>query len=279
MLDPFDYKEPSCALCGGKEFYNPDKSDVKGRIPVMRIIEKTDIEFSKNNYLEAGRLLEYWNNEAISLNDKQGELSMTNELIGFYRKTQNKDKAYACIERCKELLSILGQENSATGATVLLNSATAYKAFNEPEKSLPLFYQAEEIYLEILQKGDARFGGLYNNMALTLVDLKEFDKAKECYLKAIKVMEQVERGQCDLAITYVNMAHMYEDFSIENKKDITDCMFSAYNLLSEENVLHDGYYAFVLEKCAPSFLHFGFNVIYNEFIKEAKTIYERNRNC
>ncbi len=278
MLDPFDYKEPKCALCDGKEFYNPDKSDVKGRIPVMRVIEKADSEFSKDNFAKAGSLLEYWKDEAVCLNDKQGELSITNELIGFYRKIQNKEKAYASISRANELLQLLNQGNTVTGATVLLNCATAYKAFGEPEKSIPLFYQAESIYQDVLPKHDVRFGGLYNNMALTLVDLKEFKKAKDCYDKAILVMEKAKDGKPDLAITMVNMAHMYEQMC-EDKSKITDCMFKAYNILNEEDVNHDGYYAYVLEKCAPSFLHFGFSVIYNEFIKEAQSIYEGNRNC
>ena len=42
MIDPFDYKEPSCATCGGKDFYYPNPDAPKGRIPVSRIIEKLD---------------------------------------------------------------------------------------------------------------------------------------------------------------------------------------------------------------------------------------------
>ena len=42
MIDPFDYKEPACATCGGKEFYSPDKDAPAGRIPIRRVIEKAD---------------------------------------------------------------------------------------------------------------------------------------------------------------------------------------------------------------------------------------------
>lgn len=40
-IDEFDYKEPACATCGGKEFYYPE-TETHGTIPVERIIEKED---------------------------------------------------------------------------------------------------------------------------------------------------------------------------------------------------------------------------------------------
>ena len=64
MLDKFDYAEPACPLCDGKDFYYPQKDAPLGKIPVDRIIDKVDSLFNKNDYEEAGRLLEYWKNEA-----------------------------------------------------------------------------------------------------------------------------------------------------------------------------------------------------------------------
>ena len=75
MIDSFDYKEPSCKLCDGKSFYYPDKDAPIGHIPVSRIIEKLDACYNKNDYVEAGRLLFYWQKEAQNLLDKRGELS------------------------------------------------------------------------------------------------------------------------------------------------------------------------------------------------------------
>ena len=63
-LDPFDFKEPHCALCGGKDFYYPDKDKPSGTIPVPRILDKADALFDKNDYAAAGRLLENWQREA-----------------------------------------------------------------------------------------------------------------------------------------------------------------------------------------------------------------------
>ncbi len=273
MLDSFDYKEPNCVLCGGKEFYSPNSEAPNGRIPVDRVISKVDSLFDKNNFNEAGRLLEYWKDEAVSLKDLAGELSMQSELVGYYRKTNNKEKAYESITRALELVDKLQQSEMASGATIFLNCATAFKAFNEPEKAIVLYEKAEIIYKKVLTLSDQRFGGLYNNMALALVDLKRFNDAELSYKRALEIMTNVPNAQADVAITYVNMAHLYEEINLEDK--ITDCLFNAYNFLNDENTVKNGYYAYVCEKCAPSFNYFGYGFIANELKKRSEEIYER----
>lgn len=273
MIDKFDYLEPSCPLSGGKEFYYPQKDDPIGRIDIRRVIAKADCLFDKNDYEGAGRLLEYWKNEAKALKDKRGELAIESELVGFYRKQNNREKGLNSIQNALFLVDELGQGELASGATVFINCATAYKAFDMQNKALPLYLSAEEIYIKVLSESDPRFGGLYNNMALTLVDLGEFQKAEKSYQKALEVMKNQPNGETDSAITYVNMAHMYETFEKDEK--IKDCLQTAYNLLKTENLPHNGYYAFVLEKCAPSFKYFGNLAVYEELQSEAQEIYAR----
>ena len=207
MIDKFDYAEPSCALCNGEDFYYPKKDAALGRIPVDRVINKVDSLFDKNDYAEAGRLLVYWKNEAIELKDKSGELAMENELVGYYRKQNEREKGIESVQRALALADELGQDEMASGATVFLNCATAYKAFGMANESIPLYERTEQIYKAVLPDGDARFGGLYNNMALALVDLEKFDEAEKAYLSALEVMSKVPRGEAESAITYINMAH------------------------------------------------------------------------
>ncbi len=273
MIDAFDYKEPSCALCGGKEFYNPSASKADGRIPIQRIIQKLDELFNKNSYEEAGRLLEYWLGEAINLNDEFGELTLQNELIGYYRKTFQQEKGLKAIERSTFLLEKLGQLEMPSGATILLNCATAYKAFGKAEKGLELFALAEKIYDKLLEKNDERFGGLYNNTALALVDIKDYNGALKKYNLAVKVMKAVKHGKPDLAITYVNMAHVY--YELGDKKMVTECMYNASELLFNEENVQNGYFAYVCEKCSPSFEFFGYDIISKQLKQLSKEIYER----
>ncbi|MBE6599718.1 MAG: tetratricopeptide repeat protein [Ruminococcaceae bacterium] len=265
MIDKFDYEEPVCPLSCGKP---------AGTIPVSRIIEKADGFFDRNDYGEAGRLLTYWRGEARALGDARGELAMENELVGYYRKQNDKENGLASVRRALFLTEKLGQGENASGATVLLNCATAYKAFGRPSEAMELYRRAEKIYKRVLEPNDTRFGGLYNNMALALADLLREDEAERAYFAALAVMEKAPDGEAERAITYVNLAHMYEKFGKAEK--ISECMERAYALLKSQSVPHNGYYAFVLEKCAPSFGYFGNVEAYNEFKKESERIYAGN---
>lgn len=273
MLDEFDYKEPACPLCDGKDFYYPKKDAPLGRIPVDRVISKVDSLFDKNDYAEAGKLLVYWENEAKALRDKRGELAIQSELVGFYRKQNNPEKGITAVNRALELVDELNQGDMPSGATIFINCATAYKAFGKPQNAMPLYEKAKEVYGKTLQPNDYRFGGLYNNMALALQDLGKFQEAEDAFLSALKIMEQVPRGESECAITYINLAHMYEECGDDAK--INGCMEKAYELLNSKNLIHDGYYAFVLEKCAPSFAYFGKADISRQMEKEAAEIYAR----
>ncbi len=270
MMDQFDYLEPACPLCDGASFYARQEGAPLGRIPVARVIDKLDALFAVNDYVAAGKLLTYWRDEAVALRDTHGELAIVNELVGYYRKQNAPVEGLAAVERSLALVDALEQGEGASGATILINCATAYKAFGMAERALPLYRRAEEIYQTVLRPGDARFGALYNNMALALADLGRCDAAEEAYRSALAVMEQVEGGEAECAITYINLAHMYET---THPEQIDACLRRAYELLKSECLSHDGYYAFVLEKCAPSFGYFGNTEICEELTEESRRIY------
>ncbi len=273
MIDKFDYAEPACSQCGGKEFYYPQKDDPLGRIPVARIIEKVDGLLDKNDTAQAGRLLLYWKDEAIALKDRQGLLAMDSELIGYYRKQNQGEKCLACAVEALALVEELDQGAMASGATVFINCATAYQAFGLSADALPLYRRAEEIYRQVLPAGDARFGGLYNNMALALVSLEDHEAAADAYGRALAVMEKVPRGQAECAITHINMAYLYE--ALGNSGQAREAMAQAYGLLQSPELPRDGYYAFVLEKCAPAFREFGNIPAWEELKGKAEEIYAR----
>ena len=274
-IDPFDFKEPHCALCGGKDFYYPDKNKPAGTIPVPRILEKADALFDKNDYPAAGRLLENWQREAEALGDKRGELSVVSELMGYYRKINDKEKGLKSVERGLALIDELSLGGTVSAATVQLNAATTMKAFGKAADAVALYAETEKIYLENLSPSDARFGGLYNNYALALTDVKRFADAEESYKKALGVMEKTEHGEADAAITYVNMAHLYETWKEESEEFVSSCMERAKELLDTPSLPRNGYYAFVCSKCAPSFGYFGYFLEDAELKKRAEEIYER----
>ena len=260
-----------CASCGYKNA-NPGKP--LGHISVSRVIEKLDECFSRNDMAEAGRVLDYWRKEAVSLRDFRGELAIVSEQIGYFRKTSEKEKALEAVARAIELIGC-NSDNVSTG-TILLNAATTLKAFGKAEEALPLYGQAFEIYRKFLNNDDVLFAGYYNNYGLALADMERYEEAENCYQKALSIVLNKPQSRLDGAVTYLNMAHMYPYWDEKCAQDIKVCLQKAQEILEDPTNDQNGYYAFVLSKCAPSFRQFGKTEIAEKMEKLSEEIYARN---
>ncbi len=273
-LKPEDYAEPQCLLCG--EAYGVT-AEVKA-VPQQRIIEKMNDYMSRRDYNGAERHLLYWLEEAKLGHDKGGELMLRNELVGHYRKTGEKDKAFESAAEALRLVKELDFDGTVSAGTTYINVATAYNAFGENEQSLALFEKARAAYEANSNTAPSLLGGLYNNMGLTDVALGRYDEAFGLYEKALGVMADVENGALEQAITYLNMADAFEaQLGAEQAESkVFDLLDKAYDLLTLPDLKHDGYYAFVCEKCAPSFSYYGYFAAAAELNKRAEQIYERD---
>ena len=268
-----DYAEPRCLLC--EEPYGAE-AKIKS-VPQQRIMEKVDEYMSRRDYAGVERHLLYWLEEAKLGGDRRGELMIRNELIGHYRKTGERDKAVPQVEAALQLLDALGFEGTITAGTTCVNAATAYQAFGEPEKALAVFERARKNYEAIPSLKPELLGGLYNNMALTLVSLRRFAEANALYEKAIETMAKAPHGALEQAITYLNMANAAEEEQglLDAAETIDAHLEKAQELLDTPSVPRDGYYAFVCEKCAPTFEYYGWFAAANELNARARAWYER----
>ena len=158
-----------------------------------------------------------------------------------------------------------------------MNAATACSAFGENDRALDLFRKARAIYESVPSLKPELLGGLYNNMALTLVALGRFREADELYGKALETMARAENGALEQAITYLNMANAAEDELglVDASETIDADLLKAQELLDTPSVPRNGYYAFVCEKCAPTFAYYGWFAYEAELNERAKTLYER----
>ena len=273
MLDPFDYKEPNCPLADGKKFYYPSPDDPKGTVPVRRIIEKLDSYFAVNDTKGAGDFLRHWETEAKELGDRRGEITIQSELMGYCRKEGLEDEAMEAVKRGLYLIEAEKIENTVPAATVMLNAATVYKTFGRPTEALELYEKAGAVYRENLDEDDPLVAGLYNNSALELCDLGRYGEAEDLFVRAAAIT--AENGEsCDEAVTYVNMAHMYEAWRGADDKAISECLDAAWEILDADTTEKGPYYAFVASKCAPSYEHFGDGEKAKILAERSKAIYE-----
>lgn len=244
-------------------------------ISADRVLTRLDELLGKNDYEGARRHLLYWLDEARAECDSRTELLILSELMGLCRKLGERDLALGYVEAAIALISDMGIENQLGAGTVYLNCATVYKAFGLTQRSLEVFEIALEIYNRELEAGDSRFAGLYNNMALTLVDLGEYDDALSLYESALSVLGGVTGLELEMAITYLNIASALEAKLGLEAADTQICehIERAFSLIDGfEN--QNGYYAFVCEKCAPVFGYYGFFAYESDLSERARRIYE-----
>ncbi|MBO7170982.1 MAG: tetratricopeptide repeat protein, partial [Clostridia bacterium] len=229
----------------------------------------------KKDYDTAARHLSFWVAEAESAGDDKTLLLVRNEEMGLYRKIGKRDEALASAEAALALIDRHGLGQLVGSATTFLNAATVYKAFGMAERSLSLFERARGVYEKELEENDGRLAGLYNNMALALVDVGRFEEAFSLYGKALSIVIAREDGAADGAVTYLNMASLKEAELglVEAETTISEYLAKAKDLL-ESVEERDGAYAFVCEKCATVFGYYGYFRYESELKERARIIYE-----
>lgn len=246
-------------------------------IPAGRILEKLDALLSKHEYAEAKKFLQDWLADAQAQGDDRGCLLLSNELMGLCRKLGEEAEAMAYAAGALEQIKKMEIEDTVEAATGYLNCATVYKAFGKAEEGLSLFERTREIYEKYLLATDEKLGGLYNNMALAMVDVQRFEEAQQLYEKALSVMQRIPHKEPEQAITYLNMASLAEArYGLEDgEKEIALWVEKAMERLEQGKNQTDGNYAFVCEKCAPVFGYYGYFVYENQLTERYRRIYER----
>ncbi len=255
----------NCSACS-KESYEV--------IPTMRVLEKLDNLFAKNDLDAVGRLLEYWEREARNLRDERGLLEILNEEIGYFRRTSEGERALNAIKEAFALIERLEADELLSSATVYLNGATTMKAFGKAQEAMQYYDKAKRIYEKSLQPNDYRFAAYYNNISGAYKDLGDTENAEIACFSALDILKKCGGYLGERAVTHVNLAHIYYDADPCDER-IYENMDKAWELLMSEQG-RDGNFAFICSKCYPSFGFFGY-FEYEKTLKQlSEKIYEGN---
>lgn len=267
-LRPEDYLEPTCIFCKPTEGESTP-------VDLRRCITRLDAYLDRNDYAAAERHLDYWRQEAMTSRDWRGLLSIENERMGLLRKMGKQTKALEAVRAAEDLIGRAGLDDTVTAATTWLNIGTVYKNFNDPQAALPYYERARAVYVRELPPEDGRLGGLYNNLALVLVDLGRYGEARALYEKALSIMAGQPNGALEQAITELNLANLAEAELglLEAEAEIEARLDRAFALLAQSELPRNGYYAFVCEKCAPTFAYYGRFADAEELRETARRIY------
>ena len=246
-------------------------------VPQQRIKEKVDACMARQDYAGVERTLRYWLAEAECGGDHRGKLMILNELVGHYRKTGEQEKMQESADAALELIRRLDYAGSISAATTYVNIATAYNSVGMDEQALSLFEQAKAIYESSPGADLSLLGGLYNNMGLVCAALRRYDQALKLFDQALAAMGQVKNGALEQAVTYLNMANAIEGkLGLEEAEgQINAWLDRAAELLNDETLPRDGYYAYVCQHCAPVFSYYGYFLAADDLKNRAERIYER----
>lgn len=250
-------QEPACPFDTSAYTGIPDAQKTARALDIPELIKKLDALYAENDLPAAESLIDGAMERALAAGDWRSRLSLVSERLGLYRKTMDKEKALAAIREARELIEEHSMGRTVSGATVLLNAATTMKCFGDAAGSLPLFEHVLTVYSENLDPGDYRFAGLYNNMALSFADTGAFEKAEAFFGRALDVLEKLPDTNCDIAVTWCNLAELYYARDPEDER-VSACMEEAGERLLDPALRHDGYFAFTAGKCLPLFDAFGF---------------------
>ena len=251
----------NCSSCS-KESY-----DI---VPIARVMQKLDELFDKNDLRGVGVLLYYWEREARNLRDERGLLEILNEEIGYFRRTGEKERALSAVREAFSLIDGLGLDKNESSGTVYLNGATTMKAFGETVAAMDYYFKAKEIYDRVLSPDDYRLAAYYNNVSSAYKELGDVNNSEKCCYSAIAILEKSGKYQGEIAVTHVNLAHLYYDADNFDER-VYEHMERAWELLSSDENEHDGNFAFLCSKCYPSFGYFG----YFDYEKRLKTLVEK----
>ncbi|MBO5721758.1 MAG: tetratricopeptide repeat protein [Lentisphaeria bacterium] len=242
-------------------------------IPLKEIIQECDRLSHTNQPELLGEHLRFWRRRAADAGDRAAELSLLNELIGHYRMNCDRQRGMSAVEDALHLIAVLHNGSTISGGTILINAATALHSFGFFERATELYERAKNAYMQNLAPDDPRFAGLWNNMASGYSASGEYERAGECYRKALDILKK-HNNLMDQAVTYINMAQLCDQIN-ESDPRIEEFLDRAADCFDSPLAVRDGYYAHTCNKCFAAFGLFGRDDYANELKRRAEEFYAR----
>ena len=177
-------------------------------IDTNEIIKELDQLFEQNQMNQVEPFLTQKLIEAMQEEDTAAVLILLNEMMGFFRSTNQYDKSLLYAEKAVAILEGAGMEGTVEYATTLLNYANALRAAGKLAESIALYARTEEIYQEKIPQGAFDFANLYNNLSLVYMEMQQYGEAVGYLQKALDIVEHY-RGQkeFELAVTHTNLGN------------------------------------------------------------------------
>ncbi|MCI1984847.1 MAG: DUF4037 domain-containing protein [Bifidobacteriaceae bacterium] len=149
-----------------------------------------------------------------TLGDHGAELTVLNEIMGFYRSQSQHAKGIDATQQALDLVRAMGIEGSEAATTTLINAATEYRAAGSYETALQLYQEALDASTgsdasHPLDPHDRKLAALHNNLSIAYSDLDRFDDAQKELDTALSILIAASPDpstDIDVGSTHANLA-------------------------------------------------------------------------
>lgn len=201
---------------------------------MKQVLSELDALFAKNDLDAVGQFLEKQYEIAKKEEDFGAQLSLANEMAGFYREMTAFDKARGIVSDIQDLIKDTRVAGTVEEGTSLLNVANTYRAMGCFEESESAYDKAAEIYQGALLPDDFRLASLYNNISLLYQAQGCYEKAAERLLLALEIAKKHPEAKIELAVTYTNLGQAYLNVQGDGVKQAEAFLKQAEEIFAED---------------------------------------------
>lgn len=137
------------------------------------------------------------------------QLSILNEIIGFYRSRGEHAKNQPIINRALNLADSMRLAGSEAGTTTLINAATSLRAAGDYDRAEKIYTQALNESAATLGAKNRKLAALHNNLSMLYSETGRTSEAIEELNQALEILQNTSTDpdrDIDIAATHTNIA-------------------------------------------------------------------------
>lgn len=137
------------------------------------------------------------------------QLSILNELMGFYRSRGEHAKNQPIINRALNLADSMHLAGTEAGTTTLINAATSLRAAGSYERAAEIYSQAIKESSKTLKPNDRKLAALHNNLSMLYSETGSTSEAIDELNQALEILQNTSTDpyhDIDIAATHTNIA-------------------------------------------------------------------------
>lgn len=137
------------------------------------------------------------------------QLSVLNELMGFYRSRGEHAKNQPIINRALNIANEMQLSGTEAGTTTLINAATSRRAAGDYDRAEEIYSQALKESSKTLKPNDRKLAALHNNLSMLYSETGKIKEAIDQLEKALDILQKSSidpSTDIDIAATHTNLA-------------------------------------------------------------------------